>query len=282
MPETTKEKLFSLTLFSTRVEFICQAVAAGVDEVIVDWEHIGKSERQAGADTQINHDTLDDLRHVRACTSARVICRINRFGQWTPSEVEMAIEAGADELLLPMVRCCDEVESVLNMAGSRCGVGILVETVDAIHQASLLAKLPISRVYVGLNDLAIERHSSNIFVPLLDGTLESVRSAFKQPFGFGGLTLPDRGHPVPCRLLIAEMARLNCQFSFLRRSFHRDIQGRDMAVEIPRLLQAIEQAHKRTPDSIAQDRRELEEAIHIILSRQIDEDRTCLYKASAL
>jgi len=58
-------KRFTLTLFSTRPAFIRQAVAAGIDAVLVDWEYRGKERRQASADTQINHDTLDDLRRVR-------------------------------------------------------------------------------------------------------------------------------------------------------------------------------------------------------------------------
>lgn len=252
---------FSLTLFSIQPDFIRRAVAAGVDEIIVDWEHIGKADRQAGADTQINHDTPDDLRRVRACTRARVICRINRFGPWTSQEVELAVQAGADEILLPMVRACDEVQAVLDLVACRCGVGILVETEDAVEQSSALGRLPLSRVYVGLNDLAIERGVRNIFTALVDGTLERVRRAFEVPFGFGGLTLPDRGSPIPCRLLIGEMARLDCQFSFLRRSFYRDIAHADVQIEVPRLLQAIDCARLRKPGAVRRDRNDLVQAI---------------------
>jgi len=124
-----------------------------------------------------------------------------------------------------------------------------------------LARLPVSRVYVGLNDLAIERKTPNIFTAVADGTVERIRRAFPVPFGFGGLTLPDRGHPIPCRLLIGEMARLPCDFSFLRRSFHRDIQGRVLAVEIPRLLEALQQARLRSPETVARDQSDLKQAI---------------------
>ncbi len=252
---------FSLTLFSTKPGFIQSAVAAGVDEVIVDWEHVGKAERQRTADTEINQDTLTDLRGVRACTRARVICRINQFGSGTPGEVEHAIEAGADEILLPMVRSVGQVQAVLEQAGERCGVGILVETNEAVQLVEQLAVLPLSRVYVGLNDLAIERHHLNIFSSLLDGTLEFIRQPFHGPFGFGGLTLPDGGFPIPCRLLIGEMARLNCTFSFLRRSFYRDIEGRDLGLEIPALQQAIQSAFARSQHEINRDRMDLESAI---------------------
>ncbi|MEW6231239.1 MAG: aldolase/citrate lyase family protein [Chloroflexota bacterium] len=252
---------FALFLFSTNPIFIRQAVAAGVKGIIVDWEYIGKETRQAFADTQITRDTLDDLRRVRACTEALVICRINSYGATTVEEVDQAIGAGADEVLLPMVRAVEEVERVLDQARGRCGVGILVETVAAAKIAKELACLPVSRIYVGLNDLAIERKTPNIFTAVADGTVERIRRAFHVPFGFGGLTLPDRGYPIPCRLLIGEMARLPCDFSFLRRSFHRDIQGRDLAVEIPRLLEALRRACLRSPEAIARDQSDLAQAI---------------------
>jgi hypothetical protein len=254
---------FMLVLFSTDPIFIRQVVAAGVGGVIVDWEYIGKEDRQSSADTQINPDTVDDLRRVRTCTEATVICRLNSYNSATTvEEVEQAIEAGADELLLPMVRTLEEVEAVIDQVRRRCGVGILIETLAAVGLAEELAYLPLSRAYVGLNDLAIERNTPNIFTTVVDGTLEHIRrSLFHIPFGFGGLTLPDLGHPIPCRLLISEMARLKCDFSFLRRSFYRDIWGRDPAVESPRLLEALRQARLRSPDAVARDRKDLEAAV---------------------
>lgn len=252
---------FELFLFSTDAAFIPEAVAAGVAGIIVDWEQLGKRERQAAADTQINQDTLDDLRRVRACTDARVICRINESGPQTAREVDDAIEAGADEILLPMVRTVTEVDALLAHVNGRCGVGILIETIAATMRAWELARLPLSRVYVGLNDLAIERRTPCIFAAIADGTVERVRAAFQVPFGLAGLTLVDRGFPIPCRLLIGEMARLRCGFSFLRRSFHRDIRGREPALEIPRLLEELHEARGRSADEVVRDRQALELAI---------------------
>lgn len=253
--------IFSLTIFSTNPEVIRQATAAGVDEVIVDWEHQGKQERQFGADTEINKDTLSDLHRVRDCTNSTVICRINRYGHETPEEIEHAVAAGADEIMLPMVQSCSEVEAVLKQVNGRCGVGILVETIKAVDEVEFLAALPLSRVYVGLNDLAIQRFQVHIFMALIDGTMEQIRKPFATRFGFGGLTLPDCGYPIPCRLLMGEMARLHCDFSFLRRSFRRDMVGREMGVEIPRLIDAIRLSRLRSPEVVAREQQELKEAI---------------------
>jgi len=254
-------KPFDLLLFSSQLDSIRASVAAGVAGIVVDWERAGKQERQAGSDTQINLDTPEDLVRVRRCTAARVLCRINGYGPSTSGEIQKAIALGADEILLPMVRRVEDVEAVLAEAQGRCGVGILVETAAAVGLAEDLARLPLTRVYVGLNDLAIDRGTSSIFAAVLDGTVESVRKPFRVPFGFGGVTLPWSGYPIPSRLLIAEMARLDCDFGVLRRSFLRDIRGRDPMREVPSLLRAIEEARRRSPERVAQERSELEEAI---------------------
>jgi hypothetical protein len=104
----------------------------------------------------------------------------------------------------------------------------------------MLGKLPLSRVYVGLNDLAIDRKKRFIFSALADGTVDYIRQYIKVPFGFAGLTLPDCGYPIPANLLYSEMARLLCSFAFLRRSFLRDIRGKNLAIEIPHIWVVVQ------------------------------------------
>ncbi len=252
---------FGLFLFSTDPVMIRAALPGGLAGVVVDWERRGKRERQAGADTQIGADTHDDLRRVRASTSARVLCRIEGFGPTTGNDIEAAIDGGADEILLPMVRGPGEVEAVLDRVRDRAGLGILIETVSAVESVEELARLPLSRVYVGLNDLAIDRGSRNLFHAVADGTVPSIRRHFTVPFGFGGLTLPDAGYPIPCRLLMGEMTRLSCDFAFLRRSFHRDVQGGDPETSVARILNAVHAAHRRPPSVVWTEAAALREAI---------------------
>lgn len=259
--ELAKTFEFGLYLFSIDPLFIREAVQAGVDGVIVDWENIGKNRRQDSFDTQINYNILDDLIKVRKSTSKTVICRLNDFGSWSGREAEDAISAGADELLLPMVKTAKEVESVLGFVRGRCKVGILIETKDALKNLKELFRLPLCRVYVGLNDLAIQRKTPNIFTPLIDGTIEYIRNNCKFHFGFGGLTLPTMGYPIRCSLLIAEMARLRCNFSLLRRSFLRDVKREDLAMEVPRLKEALRLAFLRDEKAVVRQREELEEAV---------------------
>ncbi|MGY1684510.1 aldolase [Geodermatophilus sp. SYSU D00867] len=228
-----------LFLFTVDAAWGRDVVAAGAAGLVVDWERRGKHRRQAGEGTQINADTLADLERVRAATDGRVLCRINAAGPWTAREVADAVAAGADEVLLPMVRTPEEVDRTLDVVAGRCGLGILVETQDAVDRVAELARRPLSRVYVGLNDLRIDRRSRELFRPLVDGTVEAVRAAVPVPFGVGGLTLPGRGFPVPGDLLAAELVRLGTGFTFLRRSFTADMAGRDPFVEVPRLLASL-------------------------------------------
>jgi hypothetical protein len=252
---------FSLLLFTTDADLVRRATAAGVHGIVVDRENKGKAHRQRGADTQINSDSVDDLARVRAATKALVVCRVNGFGPHSAEEIRESLDAGADEILLPMVRTVAEVEAALAVVGTRGRLGILVETCAAVDIAPALGRLPLSRVYVGLNDLMIDRGGTNLFEAVADGTVERVRRQFTVPFGFGGLTLPERGAPLPCRLLIAELTRLSCSFSFLRRSFLADTRGRDLTAEVPRIQAALAAAKRRDDAAIASDLAELRESI---------------------
>ena len=239
-------------------------VDAGAAGLVVDWERRGKHLRQAGADTEINAHTPADLAAVRAATSGRVLCRLNRWGPWTPAEIDLAAGLGADEVLLPLVRRPGEVDAALEAVAGRCRLGILVETTDAVRRADELLRRPLSRVYVGLNDLMIDRGTACLFGALVDGTVDRVAEAARArhlPFGVAGLTVPEGGDPVPCRLLAGALARVGASFTFLRRSFHADTAGRDLAVEVPRILAAVEEARGRTGLEVDADHAELAAAV---------------------
>ena len=243
-----------LFLFTVDPGWGGDVVAAGAAGIIVDWERRGKERRQAGEGTQISTDTPEDLTRMRAATDGRLICRVNGFGPWTAAEIDDAIARGADEVLLPMVRTAESVDRALEFVAGRAGLGILIETQDAVDATAELARRPLSRIYVGLNDLRIDRRSDQLFRPLVDGTVDAVRAAVSQPFGVGGLTLPGSGFPVPSEVLAAELVRLRTDFTFLRRSFIADMQGRDPWVEVPRLLAFLAALGRADPAEAAADR----------------------------
>ncbi len=231
-----------------------------VTAVVVDWERSEKTQRQADAEkiigitTQIAPDSPADLDRIVEVSAMPVLCRIDAWQRCGREDLGRAIEGGAAEVILPMVHGPEEVAEALEMAAGRVGVGVMIETVDAVRAAEEIAALPISRAYVGLMDLAIERRTPDIFEPLYDGLLEAMSRTFQRvPFGFGGLTVPGRGDPVPTRLLAAEMVRLGCAFTFLRRSFIRDAKD-NPGSGVGAIRKMIQQMNNRRPDQIARDR----------------------------
>ena len=250
--------MIDLVLFPRGEGEIARALAAGLRSIIVDLEARGKEERQSGADTEINRLRPEDLAPLAAAGVPRRWCRLDRFGGWTRAQAEAAVAAGATDLLLPMAESAADLDRLRRWVGDRCTVGILVETADGVRRAGELSAAAPAAVYVGLNDLAISRRTASIFEAVADGTVERLRDAFEGvPFGFGGVTVIDRGSPVPCRLLLAEMVRLGCAFSFLRRSFHRDVAGVDWRPVVGAIAAAWERLRRRDGDEVAADRREL-------------------------
>jgi hypothetical protein len=245
-----------LFLFTTDLDQARESFEGGISGFVVDWELRGKHRRQRGWDTEINRDTPEDLERLRSLDSARRICRINGFGDTTPDEVETAIEKGATDLLLPMVKEPSEVDAYLRLVDGRVRAGILVETREACDCAREIATLPIDLVYLGLNDLAISRGTPSLFAPLADGLAYELRGLFeKVPFGMGGLTVVDGGRPLPSLVLMSELSRHRCDFTFLRRSYRRDIEGRHPGEEVARIESAWKALETRDADTVRTDHR---------------------------
>ena len=114
--------------------------------------------------------------------------------------------------------------------------------------------MPVDFVYVGLLDLAISRREGNPFRALADGTADRVREAFAATrFGIGGVTTVDAGCPVPALDLLGELARLDADFAFARRSFLRDTAGRDLGAECRRIDEAWQALGRRDAAQVAAD-----------------------------
>lgn len=249
-------------LFASRQPLLSRAIKAGIRSFIVDWEWRNKEQRQSSADTEINRDSPEDLARLATLGVESRLCRLNHLGDWTAEEIEVALEAGASDLLLPMVESPEQVDRFLSLVRSRARAGILIETVQALEAADEIASLPVDWVYVGFNDLAISRGSKNLFVPLIDGTMERLASVFRgRRFGFAGLTVADGGHPIPCCLLMGEMVRLGAAFTFLRRSFRRDVAHRDIGAALNGMRQLWSELARRSPLEVAANRSALRAAI---------------------
>lgn len=191
--------------------------------IVIDWEKKHKELRQNLYNTQINEHTLQDLINVRELSDCWIICRVNGGENISEDEIIKAIEYGANEIMLPMIDHPDQLEKSIKIIDGQAKVITMIETTSSIDWLTELNKLPVDRFFVGLNDLAIDRKERNIFRPLLDGTIDLIRERTTNELGFGGLTHPQLGVPIPSNLLLSEMKRLECGFSFLRRSFLKDL-----------------------------------------------------------
>jgi hypothetical protein len=137
-------------------------------------------------------------------------------------EIDAAIEAGADILMLPYFKTPEEVAEFVRLVDGRAVTLPLVETPEAaerIHE--ILAVEGIDEIFVGLNDLSLGYGMNFMFRLLADGTVERLCNAFRDkgiPYGFGGIAAIGQGL-LPAERVIAEHYRLGSECVILSRSF---------------------------------------------------------------
>ena len=88
-------------LFAKEPAYVRRALDAGIESFMIDWEYLGKGERQLDRDTEINRDSPEDLARLDELACPRRYCRVNAMGGGTEREVEQAVGAGARWRLAP-------------------------------------------------------------------------------------------------------------------------------------------------------------------------------------
>jgi hypothetical protein len=248
-------------LFTADPAYGAAAIAGGFAAVVVDWEWEGKADRQAGLPTEVNHGTLDDLVALRRVADGRVICRINNTPRGRDAECRLAIEHGANEVWLPMVRSPRELEQCLRAIDGRARLGAMVETREAMRLGREFAQLPLAHAYLGLNDYRIDNGHRGLFDPMVDGTVDRFRDDYPGALGVAGITRPDRGSPIPQRLLLADMVRLGCAFGVARRGFRADVDASAIAGGIAAIGREVARLEARSAHEVAADRAALAAAV---------------------
>lgn len=202
---------------------------AGVERVFVDMEYIGKSLRQGGMDTVQSHHTIEDIRKVKSVLAkSQVIARCNPIHNATAEycssaeEIECAIDAGADILMLPYFKTVNEVREFVRLVKGRVKTLPLLETPEAVACIDEILGIPgIDEIFIGLNDLSLGYGKKFMFELLIDGTVERLCEKFKTkgiPYGFGGIASLGKGM-LPSERVIAEHYRLGSTCAILSRSF---------------------------------------------------------------
>ncbi len=199
------------------------AESVGVDRIFIDMEYIGKAARQGGMDTVQNHHTIADIREIRKCLSnAEVMVRCNPIHDKSKEEIDAAIEAGADILMLPYFKTAEEVRAFLGLVDGRVKTLPLLETPEAVACIDeILALDGIDEMFIGLNDLSLGYQMKFMFEPLASGIVEELCEKFKKrgiPYGFGGIASLGKGL-LRSEMVIAEHYRLGSTCAILSRSF---------------------------------------------------------------
>ena len=205
------------------------AQEAGVDRIWIDMEYIGKDERQGGMDTVKNHHTIDDIKKLRPIvTNAELMVRVNPLHTATADycssgvEINQAIKAGADVIMLPMFKTVDDVKKFVSYVDGRAKVQLLVETVEAAANIDSILEVPgIDEVHIGLNDLHIAMHKTFMFELICDDTVSYLCNKIKEKgikYGFGGIARVGYGM-LPAEHIIAEHYHLGSTAAILSRGF---------------------------------------------------------------
>lgn len=245
-------------LFAHEKTLLRKAWDAGISRVVIDWETRGKDERQHGYHLEQNYIAKSDLIRVRKTFPGKMVCRINPIHDKSDVEITEAIDNGSDMIMLPMFKTIHEVDKFIAIVNKRAETILLFESVEAIDIACKLRNRDFSEVYIGLNDLRISLGLGFAYQIIELSILDKMRDLFPDKiFGFGGLTLLGKGYPLPTKLILTEMARLDCGSVIIRRAFKKDIEGKDWALEIAAIRNKYNKLKNRSLNEVDHDREQL-------------------------
>ncbi len=206
---------------------VCQNY--GVDQIFVDFEYIGKEERQNGLNTVKKHHTVEDVVNIRkVLNESELLVRVNPIHEATKEycdsreEIDSVVKAGADVIMLPMAKTPEELSRFVEYVDGRAKTLFLLETAEANENVkAMLSVGGIDRVHIGLNDLHLAYKKNFMFELLIDGTVEKLCKVIKKhniPYGIGGIARLGGGL-LPAEYIISEHYRLGSTSAILSRSF---------------------------------------------------------------
>ena len=218
-----------LMYITNRIDVAKIADETGVDRIFIDLEYIGKEDRQQGLDSVKSYHTVSDIINIKkVIKNAELVVRVNPIHEknldfmGSDYEINSAIDAGADLIMLPMYRSIDEVEKVLRIVYGRAKTQLLAETPEACGIMKETVKIPeVDEIHIGLNDLHLAYHKKFMFELLADGTVDKICDDIKKsdkPFGFGGIARIGYGI-LPAEYIIKEHYRIGSTRAILSRSF---------------------------------------------------------------
>ncbi len=211
---------------------------SGVNRIFIDMEYVGKENRQAGLNTVKSHHTIDDIKNIKSViSSSQLLVRINPIIEYegncdfSKNEIDSAIDAGADILMLPMIKNVKQIDKFIEIVNGRVKTMLLLETAESNENIKEFLQVDgIDEVHIGLNDMHLAYHKRFMFELLVDGTVERLCEILKNediPYGFGGIARLGYGM-LPAEKVIMEHYRLGSTKAILSRSFCNASEITDM------------------------------------------------------
>ena len=271
--------MLNLMYITNRPEIAQIAEENGVDWIFVDMEFIGKDNRQGGLDTVQNHHTIEDVRNIKnAVKKAKVLVRVNPIHKAmlhvdgtiaymdSKTEVESAIEAGADILMLPFFHSVEEVKEFVYLVqnannqmerygNNRAQACLLLETPEAAILLDEILNVPgIDMIHIGLNDLHLAMGMKFMFQLLTDGIVEQLTKKIKAkgiPFGFGGIASL-HGGALPGSYVLKEHYRLGSSMVIVVRQIFKTgiAEIRTLEAEAQAALDYFDKSHSEVVEIV--------------------------------
>ena len=241
-------KHLKLMILAADPDAAAEAQAAGIDRVFYDLEYIGKAERQQGRNTVKSNNNIDDIPAVRkVINTSELLVRTNPIHAYSKTEVDKAIDYGADILMLPMVIDHHDVEQYVEMVNGRAKVCIMIETAASMARLDkILAVKGVDEIFVGLNDLHISMGLRFMFELLSGGLVEYIANKCNNagmPFGFGGIARIGEGD-LPSDYILGEHVRLGSESVILSRTF-KGVVGVDANAHEINLKEEVDKVRTR-------------------------------------
>lgn len=197
-----------------------------IDWIFIDIEKIGKKERQVGRNTVLSDHSIDDVQKIRGViNNSKILVRCNPIGTHSKKEIEeINNTSGIDMVMLPFFKTVKEVQIFIDLLDtSKVEPALLIETTSAIYNLNdILNIYPFKYVHIGLNDIHIERKTSFMFEPFIDGLLSKIVNKLNDnnvKFGIGGIGKIGSNLLPTAECIINEHTRLNSSGVILSRTF---------------------------------------------------------------
>jgi hypothetical protein len=256
-----------LVVITNDVQRAIYAQKCGVDRIMVDLEKIGKAERQAHRNTLISDHAIADVAALRAVLGkSRLVVRVNPLHGGSKSEIDQAIEFGADVLMLPMFSSAAAVQAFVDIVGGRAKVNLLLETPQAMVRIDdILAVQGIDEIQIGLNDLHLALKLDFMFELLSGGLIDYLAEKISSKgilFGFGGVARLGHGL-LDASLVLSEHWRLGSQIVILSRDFQDP--SIDLAQEVAQIRAHLASLSTLSAESLRTNSRKLRQRVRDIV-----------------